>query len=225
VSDGRVREPWQAVTGAKLATYSLIAFLAYASVGVITLSVGQWVGLAHPLWPAAGVAVALVYEWGWRIGPAIALGSFAANTLALAQQGSLTEQSFMVAGAIGVGAAVQAIVAAELVTLFVGRRCRLARGSQILTFLLIAGPIASIINASVATLAQVGANVVSADQSVWLWVTWWAGDSIGVIFFAPLVLMLIPTQAAVWEHRRLRIAIPSYVGLAIEHWCHGSQRR
>lgn len=53
MSDGRVRNRWQAVTGAKLATYSLIAFLAYASVGLITLSVGQWTGLAHPLWPAA----------------------------------------------------------------------------------------------------------------------------------------------------------------------------
>ena len=51
--------------------------------------------------------------------------------------------------------------------------------------------------------------MLSTGQAAFGWLTWWVGDSIGVIVFAPLALMLLPSQAEYWSGRRWKIAIPS----------------
>ena len=187
----------------------------YALVGAATLSIGQYAGLASPVWPAAGLAFAVVYEWGWRMAPAVVAGSFVANIVTLALTDSLTMTDVGVASAIALGAALQAVAASWLVVWTVGHRASLSGGTQIVAFLLLAGPLACLINSTVATGAQVAAGLVSIDKALLVGVTWWAGDAIGVVVFAPLVLMLLPGQREVWAGRRARVAIPSLIGVAL----------
>ena len=187
----------------------------YALVGAATLSIGQYAGLASPVWPAAGLAFAVVYEWGWRMAPAVVAGSFVANIVTLALTDSLTMTDVGVASAIALGAALQAVAASWLVVWTVGHRASLSGGTQIVAFLLLAGPVACLINSTVATGAQVAAGLVSIDKALLVGVTWWAGDAIGVVMFAPLVLMLLPGQREVWAGRRARVAIPSLIGVAL----------
>lgn len=206
---------WRPLLGRPLLVNSLLVFAAYAVIGALTLTIGQSAGLASPIWPAAGLAFAVVYEWGWRLAPALVAGSVAANAFTLARQDSLTMQALAVAMAVGIGAAMQAVAGAFLVSRTVGRRAALSSGGQIVVFLLLAGPVASVVNATIATSAQVASGLLSMDQALLLWVTWWAGDAIGVVVFAPIALMLIPAQREVWSGRRIRVAIPALVGSAI----------
>lgn len=201
--------------GRRLLILSVLVFAAYAVVGAATLALGQYAGLASPVWPAAGLAFAVVYEWGWRLTPAVALGSLASNAVTLARQDSLSLDALLVTVAIALGAALQAYVSALLVTQAVGRRASLNRASEIIAFLLLAGPLGSMVNATVATVAQVTSGLLSADQSLLVWVTWWSGDAIGVVVFAPLVLMLMPGQREVWQGRRLKVLLPALLGIGL----------
>lgn len=207
--------PWRPPSGRLLLGYSLITVAAYAVIGALTLSIGQYAGLASPVWPAAGLAFAVVYEWGWRMAPSVLLGSLLSNVFTLTRQDALTTQALVVAVAIGVGAALQAMVAATLVTRAIGRRSTLSTAHQIVAFLLLAGPVGSLVNATVAAVAQLGSGLVSLDQAMVLWSTWWAGDAIGVVVFAPLALMLLPGQREIWSGRRIKVALPALVGLAL----------
>lgn len=194
---------------------NVVAFASYAVVGALTLLIGQYSGLASPVWPAAGIAFALVYAWGWRVLPGIALGSVVSNAVTLARLDEVTVGTFAVTVVVGLGAALGAAVGAALVTTAVGPRVSLTRGGQIVAFLGLAGVVATMLNASIATAAQVAAGTASADTAMTLWLTWWVGDSIGVLVFAPITLMLIPDQAVVWRGRRWRVAIPGLVIVAL----------
>lgn len=205
----------EAPAGLRLIRLSALVMVAYAALGALTLSIGQSAGLASPLWPAAGLAFAAVYAWGWRLMPAVLLGSLLSNTVTLLRQESLSSDALIVAAAIALGAAIQAWFAATIVKGAVGPDAALARGREIVTFLLLAGPVGSLVNASVATVAQLTAGLISSDHAWTVWGLWWAGDAIGTIIFAPLVLMMIPSQDAVWNGRRLRVALPSLVGVLL----------
>lgn len=205
----------EAPAGLRLIGLSALVMVAYAALGALTLSVGQSAGLASPVWPAAGLAFAAVYAWGWRLMPAVLLGSLLSNTVTLLRQESLSSDALIAAAVVALGAAIQAWFAATIVKGAVGPDAALARGREIVTFLLLAGPVGSLVNASVATVAQVTAGIISFDHAWTVWGLWWAGDAIGTIIFAPLVLMMIPSQDAVWNGRRLRVALPSLVGVLL----------
>ena len=205
----------EAPAGLRLIGLSALVMVAYAALGALTLSVGQSAGLASPVWPAAGLAFAAVYAWGWRLMPAVLLGSLLSNTVTLLRQESLSSDALIAAAVVALGAAIQAWFAATIVKGAVGPDAALARGREIVTFLLLAGPVGSLVNASVATVAQVTAGLISFDHAWTVWGLWWAGDAIGTIIFAPLVLMMIPSQDAVWNGRRLRVALPSLVGVLL----------
>jgi len=201
--------------GRALWAVSAVVLLSYAVVGAATLTVGQLTGLASPIWPAAGIALAATYVWGWRVVPAVLLGSILANGSTLARQDVLTWSALAVTVVIGLGAAIQAGVGARLVATAVGTNSTLTKSRDIVLFLILGGPVASLIGATFATLAQVGSDLVSVDRASALWITWWVGDSIGVVIFAPLTLMLIPSQARTWARRRLKVAVPSLIGAGL----------
>ncbi len=202
-------------TGVQFILFSVLVTAAYAIVGLLTLTIGQSAGLASPLWPAAGIAFAVVYAWGWRMAPAVLVGSMLANSITLLRQDAWTMESLWVTLAVGGGVALQAMVGASLVTRTIGRRAALASGGQIIIFLLLAGPASAVVSSSIATFAQVSSGLLSTDQALLTWVTWWAGDAIGIVVFAPLTLMALPEQGEVWSGRRLKVAIPGLIGTLI----------
>jgi len=205
----------QAPSGMRLLVISAGVFFAYAVLGAATLTVGQFTGLASPVWPAAGIAFAAAYVWGWRVAPAILLGSVLANVSTLLRQELLTSEAFVVAVVIGLGAAAEGVLGGFLVKKAVSPHSPLVNARGIVSFLLLGGPVAAVVSASFATAAQVGSGIVSTDQALSLWITWWVGDSIGVVIFAPLTLMLIPSQLPNWRGRRLKVALPSLVGVCL----------
>jgi diguanylate cyclase (GGDEF)-like protein len=182
----------------------------YALAGLTLLGVAAYLGLAAPVWPAAGIALALVYQRGGPAAAGVAAGSFVVNTVTLARAGALDSGAIaLTAGLIAAGAMAQALLGAGLVRRRYGARPTLSSAAQVLGFLALAGPVACLINPTVGVGAQLLTGVLEPAQAPLGWLTWWAGDTIGVIVFAPLVLMLLPEQRDVWDGRRWKVAVPS----------------
>src|SRR5205823_4828940 len=57
----------------------LVAAVAYFGAGRLGLAVPFTSSNVSAIWPAAGVALAVILLWGYRIAPGIALGAFAVN--------------------------------------------------------------------------------------------------------------------------------------------------
>lgn len=192
-----------------------VILLAYLAVSFAVLSFMQSSGLMPPVWPAAGIAFAAVYVWGWKVTPAIVVGSFSAHALVHLLSGDVTATSLAISFIIACGAAAQALVGVTLVAKVAGHRLMLTNTRDIVPFLVLGGAVATTLGATLATVSQVGFGVVSADTALSLWVTYWTAAAIGVLVFAPITLMLIPSQQHVWRQRRLRVAIPSLIAVSL----------
>ncbi len=192
---------------ARLVGQAVLVAAIYVVVGTLSLRLARDTGLAAPIWPAAGVAFVFAFQRGWGVLPGIAVGSLLVNLPALLRDGSAS--AVAVSTAIAVGAALQAQVGAVAVRRLVGPRPALDEARQIVVFMALAGPLACLVAPTIGVAAQLLGGVIRADQALNVWLTWWVGDSIGVVVFAPLTLMLLPEQADIWRGRRLRVAIPS----------------
>ncbi len=188
---------------------SLVVAVAYAALGLLTLRLAQMTGLASPVWPSAGVAFAAALRWRWRAIPGIFLGSIAANVFSLSLAGVAISQAWSTAAAVGIGAVLGATAGATLVNRFVGPVQRLDTPRAVVLTLTLGGLVATTIAPTIGVAAQLATGLLTTDQTAFGWLTWWVGDSIGVIVVAPLILMLFPSQAEYWDGRRWQIAVPS----------------
>ena len=183
----------------------------YAVLGLITLHLGQMTGLASPVSPAAGVAFAAALRWRWRALPGIFIGSAGVNVYWLTRVGEPGWQAGFAAAAIGnrcssrrrCGRSPRSSLRRPGAATRHPARCDSHPG--------LGGLAASTIAPTIGVAAQLTTGLLSTNQAAFGWLTWWVGDAIGVIVFAPLVLMLLPSQAEYWSGRRWKIAVPSLV--------------
>ena len=183
-------------------SYFLLALLAFRLSRSVYLSV--------PLWPGAGVALACLAVWGWRYWPALWLGEFGAKLISLAwfSDTSLTLSDGAAAALTASGVCLQAIVGAVLVQRFLRMPEPLAQARTALIFLLLGGPLACLISASVGvTLLPLVLNLPPAAMLA-DWPTWWAGDTFGVLLFTPLTLLLLQPTRQHWRGHASAIALP-----------------
>ncbi len=165
---------------------------------------------ASPVWPGAGIALAVTILYGPRALIGIFLGAVAFEFQLFAQTagGRPLGIELILASALGVGAALQAFVGAELIRRLIGPLPRLVRDVDILRFQLLGGPIACVISASIGLSALWFLNIVTAEELPVSWLTWWVGDTIGAIIFAPLVLIFFSHRDPLWQGRKTTVALP-----------------
>ncbi|WP_411875707.1 CHASE domain-containing protein [Vulcanococcus limneticus] len=201
------------------ATTVLLA-LAYALVGSLTLWLVREAGygLAVPVWPASGLALALLLRRGRALAPGVLVGSLLVNLVnlpLLSDAPAPRLATVAVPLVIALGATLQAVLGAAWVRRRLGSRPALDRAQDILRLVLLGGPCACLAGSVFGVGAQLLAGVVTLAQAPVAWLTWWVGDSVGVIVFAPLVLMLLPDRGALWRGRRWRVALPSLLVTAL----------
>ncbi len=196
-------------------TVAFIAtLLAYALTGVGAVVLAIPPGYASPLYPSAGIALACVIVYGLRMLPAVALAAFAVNLWLSPGR----ELSFAVIGlpaVIGTGAALQAWAGAALVRRFVPRPLTLAEPHEIAMFFATGAFVACTVSSTVATAMLGWTGVVPASNLAFTWVTWWMGDSLGVLIASPIVLTLIGHPRPDWAARRMTVGLPLAVVTAL----------
>lgn len=186
-------------TPVPLGRATLLAGLAYFAAAKLGLLLSLPVGFVSPLWPAAGVALLLVLRFGARAGVGIALGSLASN-LTAGRDGAevlawpLPDAPLLPLAVVAAGAALQAIWGLWLVRSLLARVP--AGPFSLWTSLRLcgrAGPVACLVNATLAVLTLPTFTELPWNERGPLAVIWWLGDALGVLGVMPLALFALRT--------------------------------
>ena len=142
---------------------------------------------ATPCWPPTGFALALVLLCGYRIWPAILLGSLSSSALVWLNSDAGGAPSVLAAGAVGIGTVLAALAGAWLINRW-SQGCKtFATLSGIARFALIAF-VPTAMTSSVAAIAGlILADGVSPDYAKWA--TWWLADAAGTLLVTPTVVL------------------------------------
>jgi diguanylate cyclase (GGDEF)-like protein/PAS domain S-box-containing protein len=133
------------------------------------------------VWPPTGIAVAALISWGFRIVPGVAIGAFLANLT----NGAKPETAAL----ITVGNTLAPIAASLALKYLTGFRRSLQRVRDVLALFFVGGFGAMTISATAGTATLWATHALGDTSIASVWVVWWVGDAIGVMLFAPLLLL------------------------------------
>ena len=168
-------------------------------------------GYDAAFWPAAGVALAAILLYGYRVWPGILLGAFFVNASIPSFSSLPTENliSLLLGLVISVGATLQAVLGAYLVKRFAGFPDDYIQGKKIFLFFVYGGVLSALVNSTLSITALSLAGRTSFGDMFFKWIGWWAGDFLGILIFTPLMLVwLWPNQ----EWRSKRLVLTSILG-------------
>jgi diguanylate cyclase (GGDEF)-like protein len=188
----------------------------YTLTGIVGLSLAIPPGYATAVWPPSGIALATLLLWGPRVWPGITIGSMLVNVAVAATSAEqpFTAVSVLVAGSIAAGSTIQALACAGALRRWVGREAMFDSGSAMLLFTGIATVTCLLASTwGVATLDFAG--IVTAETFLPTWQTWWLGDLIGMLVFAPVFLTWRQSLNIGGTKRRLAEVIASFTLLAV----------
>ncbi len=200
-------------------TFLLILFTtaAYYIAGRLSLTLAIPPGYATAVWPPAGIALAAVLLCGNRVWPGIWLGSFMVNVWTQLDVSSPVAmlQSLPLPGLLAIGATSQGLAGAWLIKRFVGYHNILEQEFDVVRLLALGGPLACLIAASVGIGGLWVSGAIPGDAVLFSWWTWWVGDTIGVLVFAPAILVWAVRPFHVWRRQQLAISLPLLLLFAV----------
>ena len=161
----------------------------YTLTGIVGLSLAIPPGYATAVWPPSGIALAALLLWGPRVWPGIMIGSLLVNlavALTTAEVG-VNWASSIIALSIAAGSTVQGLVCAAALERWVGVPKIFESGPAMLLFTGIAATACLIASTWGAATLNIG-GLVSSANFLDSWQTWWLGDLIGMLVFAPVFL-------------------------------------
>ncbi len=166
-------------------------------------------GYASPVWPAAGLALAGVLHFGYRAWPGVFIGAVLINADHALDVATATAaaKSLALSGAVAFGATLQALVGAVLIRGSVGYPNRLDEGNEVARFIILAGPVACLVAATLGSATLLVSGILSPSDIPFTWWTWWVGDTIGVLTIAPVVCAWVGRRSERLR-RRLTVALP-----------------
>lgn len=206
---------------------TLLLALTYAVSGLA----GLLLGAPSPVFPSAGLALSSMLWFGSRAIPGIWLGAFGLN-LFLNWMGehwlgsSLSLGLLLETAVISMGATVQALVGARLVkNRLQADWWEIAHERDVVRFLFYGGVLAGFLSASFGTAALLASGQIVPRAISFTWWTWYVGDVIGILVFAPLTLLVLNRHNALWRDRRRLILTPMLVTLCLAVLVfHGARR-
>jgi PAS domain S-box-containing protein len=142
-----------------------------------------------PVWPAAGVALAILILLGYGMWPGVLLGSLLLCCVTFSSVGSNWLATTGAALCVAAGNTLAALAGAWLVEAYAGGREAFRQPHTILLFVALAAVGTTALNATSGVLAYGLAHLAGWQTPGRLWLAWWLGDIVGVIVFAPLILV------------------------------------
>ena len=152
-------------------------------------------GYATAVWPPSGIALAALLLLGNRVWPGVWLGATLVNFT--------VSFSPVVPLLIATGNTLEALAGAILVRRFiVGLSCRFEHAADVFKFVAVAA-LSCVIAATVGVVSLTGQGSVAWLDFFPNWVTWWQGDTAGIIIMTPLLLNWSIRHPMVWSQQRL----------------------
>ncbi|MEW6515250.1 MAG: CHASE domain-containing protein [Pseudomonadota bacterium] len=169
---------------------------------------------ASAVWPSAGIALGMLLVRGRRLWPGVWLGGFLTEVFPL-QFMLAADLNLLAASLIATGITAQAVLGHALVQRFLAGKLELDTGPAVLHFFLLCGPLASLVSTSVGNLTLHLLGHKALGISIIHWLTWWSGDTIGVLLVTPIILAIAGTPQSIWRPRRLTVALPLLFALSV----------
>ncbi|CAN5216685.1 hypothetical protein BH11PSE11_BH11PSE11_09600 [soil metagenome] len=187
--------------------------LVYAVSGRLAMLLALPPGYASAFFPSAGIGIAAVVVGGARLLPGVFFGAFVLNvTLAFNQPTGLSSTVLIAASAIAVGSSLQCWLGSKLIKQLL--RPELDSGRDVLLFPFLAA-LLCLVSPTISVSALFLLDIVPPGDFTGNWVTWWVGDTIGVLLAAPLTWIFIGKPRALWWSRRWLISLPLIVSSAV----------
>ena len=176
----------------RVAAKLLFVALAYFVSGRLGLAIPYVDSHITLIWLPTGIAVAALLRWGYICWPGIFLGALATNFS--------VDSSPLLDCCIALGNTLAPLLAAWLL-----RRLEfhgaLDRAYDIL-LLVVAAAIGMLVSASVGVSSLLIFKVLTLQEAGPAWLSWWAGDFIGVLMAAPLLLNISRAELKkLWAQR------------------------
>ncbi|MBC7713470.1 MAG: CHASE domain-containing protein [Rhizobacter sp.] len=150
-------------------------YLLFARLGLCMATINE---TASPVWPVTGIACAILFLYGLRYWPSIAIGAFFINLLSAI---SISAVAF-----ITIGNTLEAVIGA-IILLFFSQK-KYIDSPHIRTIAIVtASLIASSISAMTGTLSLILSGTSSGNMFDSIWITWWTGDVLAGLMVLPLV--------------------------------------
>lgn len=164
-----------------------ITYLSYVLAGWLGLQLAFANGVS-PVWPASGVALAMVLHFGPRVSAAIFLANLTVQYFAVAH-GLPAWVNLLIAGA----AVIEPLISALILRRWCGFDSRLLRPRDIAMLAIIGGSAGPIVNSTLAVFAFYGGGILTWLQVLPNVATFWFGNAGGIIMLAaPLLVWLQP---------------------------------
>ncbi len=136
---------------------------------------------ATPLWPPTGFALALVLLRGYRIWPAILVGSLSPYLL--------DGRSLVELGSVGISTLLAAFAGTWLISRWSNGHQTFGTPSSIAKFGIISFAPTAMISSTIAMAGFILTNTPSFSDSVVSWLTWWLADAAGILVITPVVVL------------------------------------
>ncbi|WP_105265657.1 ATP-binding protein [Pseudoalteromonas sp. T1lg76] len=192
---------------------SLVVALGYFITGFLSNTLLSVEGYAVASWPPSGIALAALLIAGRRALLGIIIGALLTNTLHLENiEGILHWQVASQAALVTLASTFQAFLGYWLITRVLRAPLDLSDLKSSMVSILVGGPLVCIIAAAVGTELSIANGVIPASGRWENFITWWIGDSIGVMIFTPLLLAGFNFEVV---RHRLQVVVPSLIIYAV----------
>jgi PAS domain S-box-containing protein len=159
-----------------------VAFLAavYFGAAKVGLTMAFVAEQVTAVWPPAGIALAALLLFGYRLWPGITLGAFLANATANAPLAT--------AAGIALGNTLEALAGAWLLRRLVQFDPALGRVRDVLGLVVLAAGVSTMVSATIGATSLCLGGVRPWTAYPTMWGVWWLGDAMGDLVVAPLLL-------------------------------------
>jgi PAS domain S-box-containing protein len=189
--------------------------LAYVITGRLGLLLAVSPGYATAIFLPAGIAVAAAFMMGSRSLPGTLLGSFLLNVWVGYSTGQQADTlSFAIAVIIALASTLQAGIGGAILRRAIGYPASLDNLRDLLFFLLLS-PLFCLTSATVSIAGMWTLGLLRLDDIAINWLTWWVGDTLGLLVVLPLMLVLGGEPRRLWRMRLWYVAIPMILCLAL----------
>jgi diguanylate cyclase (GGDEF)-like protein/PAS domain S-box-containing protein len=189
-------------------TLALMLALGYYLFGRLALLMAIPPGYATAVWPAAGLALAGLLRYGYRVWPGIVLGSFFINFPTAFADADAVLPAAVVALILGSGAALQALAGTFLVRWCIDEPIAYAHADRIGALLALGGPVACLVSATVGVATLWATGMVPPADIGFHWFTWWVGDTIGVLLVMPVFLAWSAPRELLSRRNKILATVP-----------------
>ncbi|HEY3276027.1 MAG TPA: MASE1 domain-containing protein [Syntrophorhabdaceae bacterium] len=182
-----------------------VRILIVAVVYYLAASLGLTLAFAHTnasvVWPAAGMALGSYLVLGGRIWPGIFLGAFAANLSNLFSSGLSLPSAMLLSLITAAGNTLETLIGAALINRFGDGERPFENAKNTMAFVVFAGFL------STAAAALIGGTAYCVALGSWslyrpMLLTWWLGDLVGIMVFAPIILTWKMHRSTRWSGLR-----------------------